>query len=418
MYSDIRLTRTVQSGGCAAKLSPDILSQALRKLPISKHPNLLVGLARPDDAGVYKLSPQRAIIQTVDFFPPIVDDPYLFGQIAAANALSDVYAMGGQPITAMNLVGFPAGKLPLEVLREMLKGGMNKIQESGAVLLGGHTINDPELKYGLSVTGIVHPDEIITNSQARPGDVLILTKPLGTGVFTSALKAGRIKVGGMKHVIKSMLTLNKVASEVIQDMHKVSSKTVILRREPKNLTPECHPEPIRSSSNRPEQSEGAHGKLREGSCTDMRSFADAQDDNRRMFQNDEGVGVSACTDVTGFSLIGHAYLMAMNSDVSLVIEHRAVPIFDGALALAKKGFTPCGTSNNRSSYSRYVSIPKHLPEGMAGLLFDPQTSGGLLISVSQNKAQLLLKRLKDKGIKQASIIGRVVKRGQKRIIVE
>ena len=141
----------------------------------------------------------------------------------------------------------------------------------------------------------------------------------------------------------------------------------------------------------------------------MRSFADAQDDNRRMFQNDEGVGVSACTDVTGFSLIGHAYLMAMNSDVSLVIEHRAVPIFDGALALAKKGFTPCGTSNNRSSYSRYVSIPKHLPEGMAGLLFDPQTSGGLLISVSQNKAQLLLKRLKDKGIKEASIIGRVIK---------
>jgi len=352
MYQDIRLTGTVQSGGCAAKLSPDILSSALRKLPISRHHNLLVGLARPDDAGVYKLSPEIAIIQTVDFFPPIVDDPYLFGQIAAANALSDVYAMGGQPITAMNVVGFPAGKFPIYVLRQILKGGMDKIQESGAVLVGGHTINDTELKYGLSVTGIVHPDEIITNSNARPGDGLILTKPLGTGVFTSALKAGRIKQGQMKHVIKSMLTLNKTAAEAI-----------------------VHP----------------HTK---------------------------GFGVGACTDVTGFSLIGHSYLMAVNSDVSMVINHKTVPYFPGALALARAGFTSCGTVNNRESYSRYVRIPKDLPEEVVNLLFDPQTSGGLLISVTQNKAQLLLQKLKAKGIKEASIIGWVIKRVQKRIIID
>jgi len=338
MHSDIRLTETVQSGGCAAKLSPDILTKALAGLPVSKHRNLLVGLTKPDDAGVYKLSPEIAIIQTVDFFPPIVDEPYLFGQIAAANALSDVYAMGGKPITAMNVVGFPAGKLPIDVLRQILKGGMDKIQESGAVLVGGHTINDVELKYGLSVTGIVHPDEIITNSNARPNDCLILTKPLGTGVFTSALKSGRIKQGQMKHVIKSMLMLNKIASEA-------AIKT----------------------------------------------------------------GINACTDVTGFSLIGHSYLMATNSDVSMVIDHKTVPYFPGALALARAGFISCGTVNNRESYSRHVSIPKDLSAETVNLFFDPQTSGGLLISVTQNKAQLLLKRLKDKGIKEATIIGRVIK---------
>ncbi|MBI5778176.1 MAG: selenide, water dikinase SelD [Planctomycetes bacterium] len=344
--SNIRLTSTVQSGGCAAKLSPDILSSALRNLPISRHPNLLVGLARPDDAGVYKLSPEIAIIQTVDFFPPIVDQPYLFGQIAATNALSDVYAMGGKPITAMNVVGFPASKFPLDVLREMLRGGMDKIQESGAVLVGGHTINDTELKYGLSVTGTVHPDEIITNSQARPGDCLILTKPLGTGVFTSALKAGRVKQDGMKPVIKSMLTLNRIASEIAVKMK-----------------------------------------------------------------------ANACTDVTGFSFIGHSYLMASNSRVSMVIDHQAVPMFDGALELSKAGFVPCGTRNNRRSYQRYVSMPKGLPEEMVNLLFDPQTSGGLLISVPQNKAQLLLQKLRAKGIKEATIIGRVIKPGKKRITV-
>ena len=346
MHSDIRLTGTVQSGGCAAKLSPDILSKALHGLPISKHPNLLVGLTRPDDAGVYKLSSQIAIIQTVDFFPPIVDEPYLFGQIAAANALSDVYAMGGKPVTAMNVVGFPAGKFPLDVLKQILKGGIDKIRESGAVLVGGHTINDTELKYGLSVTGTVHPDRIITNSNARPGDCLILTKPLGTGVFTSALKSGKVKQGEMKDVIKSMLTLNKAASEA-------AIKT----------------------------------------------------------------GINSCTDVTGFSLIGHSYLMAANSGVSIEINHKAVPIFDGALALSKEGCTPCGTTNNREYYGRYAGIPNDLPEEMINLLFDPQTSGGLLMSVAQNKTQLLLKRLKDKGIKEATIIGRVIKPGKKRITV-
>ncbi|MEW6025997.1 MAG: selenide, water dikinase SelD [Planctomycetota bacterium] len=344
--ANIRLTRTVQSGGCAAKLSPDILFKALHKLPVSRHHNLLVGLSQPDDAGVYKLSSQIAIIQTVDFFPPIVDESYLFGQIAAANALSDVYAMGGRPVTAMNVVGFPANKLPLDILREMLKGGIDKIQESGAVLVGGHTINDVELKYGLSVTGIVHPDDIITNFNAQPGDHLILTKPLGTGVYTSALKAGRIKQGQMEPVIESMLTLNRIASEIAAKMK-----------------------------------------------------------------------ANACTDVTGFSLIGHSCLMASNSKVSMVIDRKAVPFFEGALELAEDGFVPCGTRNNLRSYQRYVSMPKNLPEEAVNLLFDPQTSGGLLLSVAPNKAQLLLQRLQDKGIKEAAIIGEVTKPGKRRITV-
>ncbi|MFH0887701.1 MAG: selenide, water dikinase SelD [Planctomycetota bacterium] len=346
MLKNVRLTQTVQSGGCAAKLSPSILAKALCGLPIKKHPNLLVGLEKPDDAGIYKLSPDIAIIQTVDFFPPIVDDPFLFGQIAATNALSDIYAMGGKPITAMNVVGFPSQKFPITILREILKGGISKVQEAGAVLVGGHTINDIELKYGLAVTGIIHPDKIITNSNARVGDSLILTKPIGTGVFTSALKGGKVSSNKMGPVIKSMLTLNRDASKIMQK-----------------------------------------------------------------------IGVNACTDITGFSLIGHSYMMAVNSNISIALDHKAITYFPQALALSKKGFVPGGTFNNKNFYLSNVSIQKKLPEEVINLLFDPQTSGGLLISVAQDKVQLLLKQLGDKGIKQATVIGEVIKRGRKQIII-
>ena len=347
MLRNVRLTQTVQSGGCAAKLSPSILAKALCGLPLKGHPNLLVGLEKPDDAGIYKLSPDIAIIQTVDFFPPIVDKPFLFGQIAAANALSDIYAMGGKPITAMNVVGFPSQKFPITILKEILKGGIDKVQEAGAVLVGGHTINDTELKYGLAVTGIIHPDKIITNSDARPGNKLILTKPIGTGVFTTALKGGKVSADKMASVIKSMLTLNRDASKIMQK-----------------------------------------------------------------------IGVNACTDITGFSLIGHSYLMAANSNVSIVLDHKAVMYFPQAMALARAGFTPGGTFNNKNFYLSYVDMKKKLPEEIINLLFDPQTSGGLLISVALDKAQLLLKRLKDKGIKQATVVGEVIKRSRKLVIID
>ncbi|MDI6733251.1 MAG: selenide, water dikinase SelD [Planctomycetota bacterium] len=342
----VRLTRTVHSAGCAAKLSPGNLSRALCGLPVKKDPNLLVGLDKPDDAGVYKLSDQIAIIQTVDFFPPIVDDPYLFGQIAATNALSDIYAMGGKPITAMNVVGFPSEKLPLDILRQILKGGLDKVHEADAVLVGGHTIDDVELKYGLSVTGIIHPKKIITNSTAQPGDKLILTKLIGTGVITTALKAGKVSQKSISAVIKSMSFLNREASLIIQ-------KT----------------------------------------------------------------GVNACTDVTGFSLIGHSYIMAVNSDVSIIIDHKAVPYFPKAQLLVREGFIPGGTYNNRKFYSPYITVREQVTTEALNLLFDPQTSGGLLISVSHKKAPLVLSRLKANGIKQARIIGEVVRKQPARIIV-
>jgi len=346
MLRNVRLTQTVQSGGCAAKLSPSILAKALCGLPLKGHPNLLVGLEKPDDAGIYKLSPDIAIIQTVDFFPPIVDKPFLFGQIAAANALSDIYAMGGKPITAMNVVGFPSQKFPITILKEILKGGIDKVQEAGAVLVGGHTINDTELKYGLAVTGIIHPDKIITNSDARPGNKLILTKPIGTGVFTTALKGGKVSADKMASVIKSMLTLNRDASKIMQK-----------------------------------------------------------------------IGVNACTDITGFSLIGHSYLMAANSNVSIVIDHKAVMYFPQAVSLCREGFVPGGTFNNKGFYLQSVSLRKKLPEEVINLLFDPQTSGGLLMAVPESKAGLMMRCLKDRGVNKAHIIGEVVKQQARRIII-
>lgn len=312
------------------------LAQVLRHLPEVNDKNLIVGIKTADDAGVYKLTDELAIINTLDFFPPIIDDPYTFGQIAAANALSDVYAMGGVPKLAMNIVAFPA-ELDLSILADIIKGSADKLKESGAILVGGHSIEDKEIKYGLSVTGLVHPKKVITNAGAVKGDKLILTKPIGTGVITTALKKEHITPDDVMDVILSMKTLNAKASAIMQD-----------------------------------------------------------------------VGVNACTDITGFGLIGHAMGMAQASGVNMIFNVKDIPFFTMALQLVKKSVNrPKIIKSNRKYLSPNIKLSDRITHEEANLLFDPQTSGGLLISVSLEKSRPLLDRLVASKI-PASIIGEVV----------
>jgi len=305
-----------------------------------------VGFDHLDDAGVYRLTEDIALVQTTDFFTPIVDDPFSFGQIAAANALSDVYAMGGRPLTAMNLVAFPIEKMNGSILREILRGGYSKIHEAGAILVGGHSIDDPEIKYGLSVTGIVHPDRILTNARARPGDRLILTKPLGTGIIGTALKGEMASQEAVKTITESMTTLNNVAYEVMVE-----------------------------------------------------------------------VGVNACTDITGFGLLGHAMEMAIASDVGIAIKSQSVPLFPEAEEYAKMGLVPGGTARNREFCSCRVEISGDISNEKMDILYDAQTSGGLFISVEGEKAQRLLEQLHAKGVKLAAIIGEVIEEPKGRIVL-
>jgi len=306
-------------------------------LPLIANPNVIRGMANLDDAGVYKLTDELAIIQTVDFFTPIVDDPYTFGQIAAANALSDVYAMGGQPVTAMNLVCFPTKSLAISVLKAVLRGGIDKMSEAGVALVGGHSIDDAELKYGFSVTGIVHPEKIVTNAGARAGDMVILTKPLGTGIISTALKAKMVKEATIAKLTRCMVTLNSQASELMQE-----------------------------------------------------------------------VGVHACTDVTGFGLLGHTVQLAQNSQVGINLKASSIPSFPEAGEFARQGMCPAGLQRNREFYSPSVKIAPELPDYRQDILFDPQTSGGLLICLSPEGAERLLKQLKRAGVADAAIIGEVV----------
>lgn len=290
-----------------------------------------------DDAGVYKLTDELAIIQTIDLITPIVDDPYMFGQIAAANALSDVYAMGGKPLVAMNVVCFPTKSLDISVLQSILRGGADKLREAGAVLVGGHSIDDIELKYGLSVTGLTHPQRLVTNSGAKAGDKLILTKPLGTGIISTALKAAMVAEETVARLTKYMATLNRKASELMQE-----------------------------------------------------------------------VGVNACTDITGFGLLGHTAQLAQNSHVGINIHHAFVPFFPEAGELAEQGLCPAGLHRNREFYLKMVRVDARVPVHVQDVLFDPQTSGGLLICVEPGKAELLLDRLRQKGVEEAAIIGEAV----------
>lgn len=315
------------------------------ELPTDDH--LLVGLDQADDAGVYRVSEELALIQTVDFFTPVVDDPYCFGQIAAANALSDVYAMGGVPKTAMNLMGFPIGEMDISIFRQIIEGGLSKLREADVVLVGGHSVADKELKYGLSVTGFVHPKQILTKRNLQSGQKMILTKPLGIGIVNTAVKAGLTTGELSERVSRLMATLNKDAAET------------------------------------------------------MRAFP-----------------VSACTDVTGFGLLGHLAEMVEGSGCGVEIDSGALPLINEAVEFAQMGLIPTGAYKNREFRENMVAIAENIPRALTDILFDPQTSGGLLIAVDAPAAQDLSLALMQKDVPCAAIIGQVLGDGKETIRIQ
>ena len=345
MENEVKLTKLAQCAGCGAKVGAGTLAQLLEGLKVHRDPNLLVGFDKSDDASVYKVSDDLALVQTVDFFPPIADDPYLFGQIAATNALSDVYAMGGEPRLALNLMCVPED-MPREAVHAMLRGGYDKVYEAGCLITGGHSIFDREPKYGLSVTGFVHPDHILTNSGAQPGDVLLLTKPLGIGVLTTANKAELASPEAMERAYGLMTTLNKAARDAMVRYR-----------------------------------------------------------------------VHACTDVTGFGLMGHLLEMTQGSDVEAHLSVGDIDLIPEALELAKMGLLPEGMYRNRTFAEPWVEVgdtPLHCQD----LLFDPQTAGGLLMAVHPGDAQALYRELEG-AVPSAQRIGRVEEyRGGKRIFLK
>jgi selenide,water dikinase len=311
--------------------------QVLHSLPPSKHPDLIVGTETSDDAGVFRLRPDLAIVNTVDFFTPIVDDPFTFGQIAAANALSDVYAMGAEPKTALNIVAFPKGKMDVEILAEILRGGCERAAEAGAVVLGGHSIIDEELKYGMAVTGVIHPNQVIRNVGVQAGDALVLTKPLGTGIVTTALKRRKVATTSLKAAVASMVALNRTASAI------------------------------------------------------MRTFP-----------------VHACSDVTGFGILGHALEMAGGSGITIVLESATLPLLPGARRLAEQGYLTGGCRRNRDYLGDKITIGASVAEGLVEVAMDPQTSGGLLIAVPGDRAQHLVDALHAAGVDAATRVGRAI----------
>ena len=345
MENEVKLTKLAKCAGCGAKVGAGTLAQLLEGIKTHHDPNLLVGFDKSDDASVYKVSDDLALVQTVDFFPPIADDPYLFGQIAATNALSDVYAMGGEPKLALNLMCVPE-KMPREAVHAMLRGGYDKVYEAGCLITGGHSIFDDEPKYGLSVTGFVHPDRVLTNSGARAGDVLLFTKPLGIGILTTANKAGLASKEGMELAYRLMTNLNKAARDCMVRYR-----------------------------------------------------------------------VHACTDVTGFGLMGHLLEMTQGSDVEAHLSVGDIDLIPEALELAKMGLLPEGMYRNRTFAEPWVEVgdtPLHCQD----LLFDPQTAGGLLMAVHPGDAQALYRELEG-AVPSAQRIGRVEEyRGGKRIFLK
>lgn len=343
----IKLTSLSSKGGCGCKIGPADLGEVLKNLPSAPYnPNLLVGLDKSDDAGVYRLSDDLALVQTVDFFTPIVDDPYDFGQIAAANALSDIYAMGGKPLTVLNIVAFPISTLDKQILSDILRGAADKVQEAGATLVGGHSIDDKEPKFGLAVTGLIHPEKVRTNAGAKPGDRLILTKPIGVGILTTSIKKDQLSAEETKRLTKVMTTLNKKSAEIM-----------------------------------------------------------------------EPYDVHACTDITGFGLLGHALEMAKGSEVGIRISQPDVPLLPRVRELADMGFVPGGTKNNFSHVQSEITFPESLDQVGRWIMCDAVTSGGLLISVSGEQAEELLQQLTRAGI-EARLIGEVTSEHPGRIVVE
>ncbi len=345
-FSSIKLTHFTHGLGCACKLRPQALERVLSGLPVPNDPQVLVGFGTSDDAAVYKLQDDLAVVQTVDFFTPIVDDPYHFGAIAAANAFSDVYAMGGKPVFALNIVGFPSNRLPMEVLREILRGAQDKAEEAGVSIIGGHTVDDTEPKFGMAVTGLIHPERILTNADAKAGDVLILTKPIGLGILTTALKRGMADERTVEKVIGIMSTLNRKAAETLG-----------------------------------------------------------------------GFQVNACTDVTGFGLLGHLKEMVKASGVNAEIHAAKVPVIEGAADLVAANVVPGGTLNNLDFVSDCVEWSKEVSRTLQILLCDAQTSGGLLISVSSEDGTGLEHALRANGVADACVIGRVTAAGNGKIHV-
>ncbi len=317
---------------------------------------MLVGFDHADDAGVYLLTPETALVQTVDFFTPIVDDPYTFGQIAATNALSDVYAMGGRPLTSLALVCFPE-KGDLEILERILAGGLSKMIEAGCTVVGGHSIRDEETKFGYSVTGVIHPQRVLTNQGAQPGDRLLFTKALGTGVISTAIKKDVAKQEWIDAAVKSMTTLNQAAAEVIISGRGVTEQSPTSRK-PRDLG---HP---------------ASGPT---------------------------WSVHALTDVTGFGLIGHARELALASNVSLVFHSGNIAVLEGALDCIHAGYIPGGLKANRDFAECLVGYDPSVPDDIRTLLFDPQTAGGLLISVATEDAAPLIRALHDAGVPAVEI---------------
>ncbi|PID92142.1 MAG: selenide, water dikinase SelD [Bacteroidetes bacterium] len=343
MDSSFDLLSTIEDGGCSAKLPAELLSEVLADLPLQADPNLLVNIETHDDAGVYRLSKEQALIFTTDFFPPICSDPYEFGQIAAANALSDVYAMGGKVLLALNLMMFPSAKIPLEVFAKILEGGQERVSASGGLIVGGHTIDDSPPKYGLAVIGTVHPDKLITNAGAGLNDVLVLTKALGTGALVSGHKSDIAREADYRSAIDQMKELNRIAAE----------------------------EAVR-------------------------------------------FGVSGMTDITGFGLAGHALKMAEASRVSLSIHSSMLPVLPGAYESYEKGSIPGACFRNQDFVGEKAHFTRQIDYNLKMLTHDPQTSGGMLMSVPIDLVSGLLASLREKKV-EASIIGEVLPESPRRL---
>lgn len=349
MENKVRLTQMVTSAGCAAKIFPHILSDALKGVTWPTNENVLVGFEGKDDAGVYKITDELALIHTTDFFTPVVDDPYTYGQIAATNALSDIYAMGGTPINALNILAFPQ-KEDISIIKEILSGGADKVKEANCVIIGGHSVDIPNILYGLAVTGTIHPKDIKGNDGAKQGDVLILTKGLGTGVLNNMVKFSELDKGIYNVLISSMTRLNKNAAECM----------------------------VKANAN-------------------------------------------ACTDVTGFGLAGHSMQFAKASKVNLIIDANKLPVLEGALNAVENNFLTRGDKSNREYTKDFYSTKGNVNKSIEHLIFDPQTSGGLLISVPEKRAAALLTDIRNHGDEKASIIGyvdRVTEYAEGTIILE
>jgi selenide, water dikinase len=339
---DVALTTLVENAGCASKIGQEDLKRALSGLPRTSDPRVLVSSDTCDDAGVYRLTPRTALVQSVDVFTPVVDDPYAFGEIAAANSVSDIYAMGGRPLTALSIVAFPIDRLSPRLMNRMIQGGVDKLREAGVALLGGHSIKDREIKFGFAVTGVVDPRRMTVNSKARPGDLLVLTKPLGTGTLSFARQLGRAPADGLAEAELSMRALNRAAAEAMA-----------------------------------------------------------------------AAGATTATDITGFGLAGHVGEMAAQSGVEIEIYGAAIPVFAGVLDLIRAGVISGAVERNREYAARYVRRDKAASEELETLLYDPQTSGGLLIAVRASRAPALLARLRRTGAPSAAVIGLVTRRSAK-----